>query len=114
MQPRGFVSAVEIHEEVPFRGLHGYALVVIDHPLVVALHEIDLDAFYTPFFELIQGRIHMIFERLPGHPEDDADVLLPPVFNQPFQVDLGDGVEQVAGLDVVPAFVKDDVFQPVC
>ena len=56
VEARGLVGAVEVHEQLPLRRLLRDALVVVDHPLVFALHEVDLDALHAPLLELVERR----------------------------------------------------------
>ena len=86
-------------------------VIEIDHGLIVALHEINLDPFDAPLLELIQGRFELIVERLPNHPQNYTDVFLLAIRNQLFDVHIRRNLEQVA--ELVPAFVEDDVLDAV-
>ena len=107
VQPGGLVGAVEVHEQVPRGRLARDPLVEVDHPLVLALHEVDLDALHAPARELVERRLHLLVQRLPHDPQDQPDVALLRVRRQRGHVDLGRDRHQVAQL--VPALVQDDV-----
>src|SRR5207253_8380551 len=51
----GFLVAVEIDEHFAFGGLTADLVVVVDHDLIAALHEVNLDAFDAPLFELVKS-----------------------------------------------------------
>ncbi len=111
VQARRLVRAVEVYEQLARRGLARHALVEVHHPLVLALHEVDLDPLHAPPSELVERGLHLQVEGLPHDPHDQAHVLLLRVGGQRLHVEAGGDREQVA--ERVPAFVQDDVLQAV-
>ena len=71
----GLEGAVEVdHELIAGGGLGGTA-VEVHHRLVVAVHEVHLEALHAHLRVLAAGALHVAFERPVAGPEDEADVL---------------------------------------
>jgi hypothetical protein len=93
-----------------------------DHLLVVAVHEVDLDALDPHRLVLREHRVHPRFQRTPVRPYPDADAALPRMVDQHRQVELRDragdvgfGIEAtIAGAAHVPAVVDQHVLQLQC
>src|SRR6267378_2053882 len=86
-------------------------VIKVNHRLIIALHEINLDAFDAPLLKLSEGWLKLIVERLPHYPQNNADILLLAVGHQLFDVNFRRYLEQIA--EFVPAFVEDDVLNAV-
>ena len=86
-------------------------MIEVDQRLIIALHEINLDAFDSPFFKLIERGLELIVERFPYNPQDDANILLSGIGGEFFHIDFWNYVQHVPQL--VPAFIQDDVLQSI-
>ena len=86
-------------------------MIKVDDRLIIALHEINFDSLDPPFLKLIERGLKLIVERLPGHPQNDGDILLFAVSNQFFDIHFRRHLEQIA--EFVPAFIEDDVLNAV-
>ena len=82
--------------------------VVVHHWLVVALHEIDLYARYSPLGELVQRLFEPIVQTLPDDPEYEPDSPLPTVREQSVQIHCWIDVRQIRRNG--PTLIEDDVF----
>ena len=71
-----FVCPVKIDQHFPVGSFFCYPPVIIDHPLVITLHEINFYPIHTPLLKLIKCLIPLIFEGFPHHPEDNTDIFL--------------------------------------
>src|SRR6185369_5450370 len=103
----GFLVAVKIDEHFALGGFTADLVVVINHHLIAALHEVDLDAFDAPLFELVESGLKLVVQGLPNDPHDEADVFLFGVGGEFVHVEIGDDFHQIA--EFVPAFVENDV-----
>ena len=68
-QARGLVRSVIIQNQMMLGGLAGQALVEIHHLLIVAIHEVNLDAGGAPLGVEVQRRIHLLVHRSPVEPQ---------------------------------------------
>ena len=107
LQPRGLEGPVERHDHAVSCRLLRHALVVVDHPLVAAVHEVDLHPLHAPLAEALE-EVEMLLHGEPRQPEDDPHVALPAVADQLLEVDVRIGREGVAGI-LCPPLVHDDV-----
>ena len=105
------VATVEINKHPVLSSFGGHFVIVVDHPLVVALHEVDLDSLHAPLFILRQCLIDPVMEALPHHPEYDADILRSSVGTDLFHVKSVSHVKHIA--NVVPPLVQDHVFNAI-
>ena len=108
---RGLLCAVEIHQHLAFCGFAADFVIVIDQELIVALHEINLDAFDTPLFVLIESGDKLIVQRFPNQPQDNSNIFLLPVSGQLRDVQIGNHFQCIAQL--VPALIENNVGNPV-
>jgi len=111
LEPRRLVGAVKIDQQpVPGRFL-GDLPVIVDHPLVIPLHEIDLDALDAPAGKTGQGRLQLVEQALPGDPENDLHLALASMRQQLLHIDLRMDGEKIP--ELIPALVEDDIFNTV-
>ena len=87
-QAVGLVCAVEVDHEMMRGGSFHHAVIEAHHPLVVAVHKVDLDAGDAPLLEERKGLVHVFVDRGPVRPEPELDVLLFRVAQQLRHVDL--------------------------
>lgn len=86
----------------------GHTLVIVDHPLVATIHEVDLHARDAPLFERREKAFHVLLDGEPCQPQHDLHVALLAVGDQAGQVEVGIGTEYV-GRRCRPAFVHDNI-----
>ena len=91
----------------------GGAVQEIDHPLVVTIHEIDLETLDAHVGIMFHDAFHVALEGVVARPEDDAHIMFAAVFDQFFQVDLRYYLHQVCLFVHGPSLVEDHVFDPV-
>ena len=91
----------------------GGAVQEIDHPLVVTIHEIDLETLDAHVGIMFHDAFHVALEGVVARPEDDAHIALAAIFDQFFQVDLRHYLHQVCLFVHGPSLVEDHVFDPV-
>ena len=72
---------MEVEQEVMIRGRLGEPVIKLDHLLVIAIHEIDLDAFNAPFLKTGE-RVPLAINGQPDTPENEADIALSAIGNQ--------------------------------
>jgi hypothetical protein len=89
------LGAVQVDHQMVLAGLGQQAVVEVDHLLVVAVHEVDLDPLQAPLFIERQGLVHLGVHRLPVGPDPQPDLALGGVGDQARHVDLGDGLGEV-------------------
>ena len=92
---------------VPGGTLH-HPFVIADHPLVAAVHEVDLHSGNPPLLQRREEPVHVLLDRQPRQPKYDLHVALPAVGDQLLQIEIGIGMEDV-GRRSRPALVHDDV-----
>ena len=68
--------SVKVDEHLSLSRLAADPMIEVNYRLIVALHEINLDPFYTPLLKLIEGGFELVVERLPNHPQNDANPFL--------------------------------------
>jgi hypothetical protein len=100
---------MEIDQQTSLGGLAGHAMIELDHPLIVSLHEVDLDARNAQSLEAVERFVHVFVEGAPQHPEDDADSLFLAVTQNLWEIDVRIFVKDVHRRRS-PAFVEEDVF----
>ena len=66
---------MKIDHQMMLRRLLHHAAVEVDHPLIVAIHEIDLHAGDAPLLEQREGFVHLARNVGPVRPQPDAHVL---------------------------------------
>jgi len=110
-QTGGLECAVEINEHLILGGFGQDAFIVVDHPLVVTLHEIDFQTDDTPPGELLEGGLQLPVKSHPAHPEDNADIFLLAVIDNFRDIHAGFGSQQVVLRR--PAIIDDDIFNAV-
>ena len=114
MQARRLVGAVEVDQHLVL-GTHLRAGgVEVDHILVVAVHEIDLEALDAHAGIVDEDILHVAVDGPVAGPEDEADVLFLGVGAELIEVDLGNDLHQVGLLVDRPALVQDDILDAVC
>ena len=72
-QSRRLVRPVEVDEEVVFGGSGGHPLVEVDHNLVVAVHEIDLESLYAHLGIVLANALHLLVHGGVPSPQHDAN-----------------------------------------
>src|SRR5215472_7143661 len=65
---RGLLVTVEIDNEMAFRSFSQHAPKVLEHDLITALHEVNLDSLDAPLFKLIHRRNQLVIKCLPRRP----------------------------------------------
>ena len=101
-----------VNEQLKVGCTFGCVVVPLNHPLVVALHEVNLQTFYAPLLEFGKSLVHLLFESQPCHPKNDAYVLLLTVADEFCKVDFGYYVKHCL-VDVVPAFIENYILNTV-
>ena len=105
VEASGTVGAMQVeHQPVPGGAGH-HAVEEGDHFLVVAVHEVDLDALDAHVAIPREDFVHARFQRLPVRPHPDADAALARVFDHRGQVQLRYRAQDV-GLRVVQAVAE--------
>ena len=99
--------AVEIDEDVVLGSFLGNALVEVNHPLVLTVHEVNLCALDAPLLKLLE-EVHVVLYGEPWQPQDDAHAFALAVGDDLGQMYFGIGLEGVACIEC-PAFVDEDV-----
>ena len=107
-KPLRSVGAVPVHQQAMFRGAARHTLVIGDHPLIAAVHEVDLHARNAPLLELPEEALHVALDGQPREPEYDPDAALPAVGDQLLEVEVRIGAEHV-GRRCRPPLVHDDI-----
>ena len=100
---------MEIDEEVVFGGHSGHPFVEVDHYLVVAVHEIDLEALHAHLGIVLADALHFLVHRGVTGPQHDANAFTFSVFHQHWQVNFGNHLEEVGLLVHRPTFVQNYV-----
>ena len=103
--------SVEVHNQVMLGSFGSYTVVVIHHPLVVTVHEVNLHALHAPFLELGE-EVEVLFYTSPSEPQDNAHVLFLSITDKFMQVQVVVWSIRVAG-SLRPTFVQQDVFHTV-
>ena len=104
---------MEVDDEVVLGTHLGGAAVEVDGQLVVAIHEINLEAFDAHLAIMLADVLHIAVKGIVACPEDDADVALFGIVDEHGQVYLGYYLEEV-GLPIYrPALVEDDVLYAI-
>ena len=105
--------AVEVEHQMIFGGgLRGLG-VEVEHQLVVAVHEVDLEALHAHLGVVLADMLHVAGKGVIAGPENDADPLALGVGEQLLEVDGGHDVKQVGLALGAPAVVHDDIFDAV-
>ena len=104
----GCIGAVPVDEDMMIGRTLGHTLVIVDHPLVATIHEVDLHARDAPLFERREKAFHVLLDGEPCQPQHDLHVALLAVGDQAGQVEVGIGTEYV-GRRCRPAFVHDNI-----
>ena len=113
LKAAGLEGAVEVHQQVIAGGSLRHAGVEVDHQLVVAVHEVDLEALDTHLREMLADALNVAVHRIVSCPEDDAHALGIGIVHNLGKVYVRNDLEEV-GLQVHrPAFVEDDIFDAV-
>src|SRR3954468_443868 len=86
-------------------------MIELDHLLVVAVHEINLDALDAESLVKWEGFVHLVSYQSPVQPDEDADVLRARVRDEPRQIYFGDRLRDV-GLEVHPLAVAREMAVP--
>ena len=76
-----FEGTVEVDNQLVGRTLFGHPLIVVDHPLVAVVHEIDFESL-DPHVGIMLDQLHVLLYGEPGEPEDDPHPLLPSVLHE--------------------------------
>ena len=100
-QPIGLEGSVVIDHEMMLGGLLHHAAIPVHHPLVVAVHEVDLDPGDAPFFKQRKRLVHVFVDRGPMRPQPDADILLLGVAQQFGKIDCGVEVGDVCRIGII-------------
>ena len=84
----------------------GQTLGHLDGRLVVAVHEVDLPALDAHLGVFLTGLYQVLVEHIEDRPEHNAHVLGLRIVNQSLQVDVFDGIHDVAFAGVIPSLVE--------
>ena len=102
---------VEIHEQMMLGCFSCYTFVVVHHPLVATVHEVNLHTLHAPFFEL-REEVEIVFYTQPSEPKDHAYILFLTITDQFLQVEIV--VRSVWVISALcPTFVQQDVLHTV-
>ena len=103
---------MEIDQQAAVVGRAGDLFVEIDHLLVGALHEVDLDALHAPVAVGVENTREVLLHRVPERPEDHAHALFVAVADDLLQIDL---LARLADVERAhrPSLVEQDVLQSV-
>ena len=109
----GLESTVEVDQQV-ILGTHiGGTLVELGDNLVVAIHEINLEALDAHLAVVLAHMLHIAVESVIARPKYQPHVACLGILHQHRQVDFRHHLEEV-GLTVhCPTFVKNDIFNAV-
>ena len=89
------------------------AMVKVGHYLVVAVHEVYLEALDAHFAIVLAHTLHVAVESIVAGPEYNANIAFCGILYQHGQVDFRHHLEQVGLLVDSPALVKNDIFNAV-
>ena len=67
---------MEVHEKMIFGGHGSHTVVEVDNHLVVAVHEVDLEAFHAHVGIVLAHMLHVLVDGGIAHPKHDAHVAL--------------------------------------
>ena len=102
---------MKIDQHFPCGTFAGNFFVEIYHPLIVALHKVNFNPFYSPCFKLIECFLQFVVERFPGNPKNNVNIFFFSVVNQFFYINVFFLLHNIR--KYVPAFVKNNVLQSV-
>ena len=104
---------MEVYHQVVLGGCLGYILVELHDKLVIAVHEIDLEALDTHFRIVLEHTLDVLINGLIASPEDESHILGFSVGEEFLEVYLRHDLEEVRLLVDSPALVEDDVLDAV-
>ena len=82
LKSRRLVRPMEVHEHV-ILGTHcGSITIPFHHLLVITVHEVHLEALHAHFRETAADIFHVLGERIPARPEDNADSTFSAIFDK--------------------------------
>ena len=88
------IGSMEIHDDVMLGSCLCSTLIEAHHPLVLAVHEVNLHTCHTPLLEGLKHR-GMLLGCEPCEPQDDTHVLRLGIADKLMQVDVGIGGERI-------------------
>ena len=88
-------------------GFFGYTFIIVYHPLVTAVHEVDLHSCDAPIGKCFK-EVEMILDSQPWQPKYDFYVAVLSVFYQFGKIDGGIGGKRITCI-FRPSFVHDDI-----
>ncbi len=100
-QPIRLEGSVVIDHEMVLGGFLHYPAIPVHHPLIVAVHEVDLDPGDAPLLKQRKGLVHVFVDRGPVRPKPDADILLLGVAQQFRNIDVGVEVGNVRRIGII-------------
>ena len=113
MESGRLVCAVEIHHKPVSCSCFCRPPVEVHHRLVVPVHEVYLEAFYSHFGVMATHFLHVPVEGKIACPENKSHIFPCSVVREPFQVYFRYHLHQIGFPVHSPSFVKDDIFYPV-
>ena len=113
LQAGGLECSVEVHEQMIAGGRFRGTAVEVHHRLVVAVHEVHLEALDAHFRVFSAGALHIFLEGPVAGPEDNAHTFAFGIIAEHRQVDFRNHLEEVGLFVHRPAFVQDYVFDAV-
>ena len=111
-QSVGLEGAVIIDHQVMLRGFLRHRAVPVHHPLVVAIHEVDLDPRDAPLLKQRKGLVHLPVHRCPVRPQPEPHVLRLGIAQQLRHVDFGIVLVRSA-IGGVPAPLPSGAWPPI-
>ena len=103
--------AMKIDHEVVACALFRYALVIIHHPLVAMVHEIDFQSLH-PHIGIMFNDIEVLLDGEPCEPKEHTYSPLAPIVDELLDVNLVAHLKRVAHV-LAPAFVQKNVLDAV-
>ena len=107
------VGTVEVHQQVVFGAHLGRPAEPVGHRLVVAIHEIHLEALDAHLGVVSADILHILRKRPPASPEDDAHTAPGGIRNQFGEVNLRHLQHEVVGIFHCPSLVENHILDAV-
>jgi len=110
-QAHRLMSTMEINQQPAFsRGLRTPPIKV-NHFLVVTIHKIYFDSLNSDSLKIVQSSIHLLIQRIPHAPQDDAYFFRFSISHHFFEIQLRINFKEISR--VRPAFIKNYIFKTI-
>ena len=101
---------MQVKDQMVFSCNLGSSVVECGHILVIAVHEVNLEAFYTHLGIMAANSFYVVVECTESGPEDYAHTLILSIGYDFLQIDLGINNHQVFTFSCSPSIIKDNIF----